>query len=170
MNKDDAYAILDELDAPAHLKNHVDLVGEAAEALLKAMDALQVDINSEFVSAGVVIHDIGKIVHTEEMVGPGSEHETTGQEILLNRGVSAEYARVCISHARWETMECTLEELTIALSDKLWKGKRESTLELRVIDRVAEDLGKDRWDIYPDLDSAFENISSAGHERLQRSK
>lgn len=66
-------------------------------------------------------------------------------------------------------MDCSLEELVIALSDKLWKGKRVESLELDVVDRVANILHKERWDIFPELDLKFEEIASDGHERLQRS-
>jgi len=169
MNRESAFKLLDELDAPEHLKKHVKLVGEAADALLLKLTMLAIEVDRDFIDAGVVIHDVGKIVHTEEMAGPGSEHETKGKELLEGRAVDAKLARVCLSHARWDAMECSLEELLIALSDKLWKGKRESALELLVIDRVASQLGKERWDLYSDLDSEFENIASAGHERLQRS-
>jgi hypothetical protein len=57
----------------------------------------------------------------------------------------------------------------IALSDKLWKGKRVESLELKVVDFAAQHLGKDRWDLFPELDYEFEEIASGGHDRLQRS-
>ncbi len=66
-------------------------------------------------------------------------------------------------------MECTLEELIIALSDNLWKGKRIESLELQVIDHIAKIMSKDRWDIFSDLDSQFEAIANEGDDRLSRS-
>lgn len=168
-SRKEAFELIDRLGAPEHLKTHVTLVGEAADLLISALEVLGVELDFDFIRVGVVIHDIGKIVHSHEMTGPGSEHEPEGEKILREENVSPSLARVCISHARWNQMECSLEELLIALSDKLWKGKRVEPLELKVMDCVAQHLGKDRWDIFTDLDFKFEEIASGGHERLQKS-
>lgn len=164
-----AYALLDTLGAPAHLKTHVMLVGEAAELLIEACEQLGLTLDFEFIRIGVVIHDIGKIVHPLEMTGPGSEHETTGEQLLLKHGVSPKIAKVCLSHARWHQMDTSLEELIIALSDKLWKGKRVEALELEVVDQIATRLALQRWDLFSELDLQFETIAASGDERLQRS-
>jgi hypothetical protein len=64
----------------------------------------------------------------------------------------------------------TLEELLVALADKLWKGKRDQTLEQLVVDGVAARAAKDRWDLFTPLDDAFERIAAGGQERLDRSR
>lgn len=168
-SRNEAFELLNKLGAPEHLKTHVTLVGEATDLLISALQELGVEIDFEFIRTGVVIHDIGKIIHSSEMTGPGSEHEPEGEKILINNAASPKLARVCLSHARWDKMECSIEELVIALSDKLWKGKRVESLELAVIDNTADILQKERWDIFPELDLKFEEIASGGHERLQRS-
>ena len=168
-SRDDAYKLLQSLSAPEHLMTHVALVGEAADLLIKKCEELNLNIDFEFIRIGVAIHDTGKIVHTHEMTGPGSEHEPEGQQMLLTQGVPENIARCCMSHGRWSEMECSLEELLIALSDKLWKGKRVEPLELEVIDRIAKKLNKDRWDIFQDLDAHFELIAAGGDDRLNRS-
>lgn len=168
-SREDAYQLLDNLNAPEHLTIHVRLVGEAADLVIEKLEELEVSLNFEFIRIGVAIHDIGKIVHTNEMTGPGSEHEPEGERILLEKGVEPEVARCCLSHARFESMSCSIEELCIALSDKLWKGKRVESLELKVIDHIAKIKGVGRWDIFADLDSCFETVAAGGHERLQRS-
>ncbi len=165
----DALKLMRNLEAPEHLLTHVKLVGEAADLILDKCEQLCVPIDSEFVRIGVVIHDVGKIVHAREMTGPGSQHEPEGEKILLSEGVSAKIARCCMSHARWHEMDCSTEELLIALADKLWKGKRVESLELLVIDRFAAALKKERWDIYQELDSQFELIAADGNDRLNRS-
>ncbi|MBW4601884.1 MAG: hypothetical protein KME29_20485 [Calothrix sp. FI2-JRJ7] len=66
-------------------------------------------------------------------------------------------------------MECSLEELLVALSDKLWKGKREAKLEEEVINRLSKLTGQDYWHLFIDLDNHFEMIASGGEERLVRS-
>jgi len=168
-SRKEAFDLLDELGASEHLKTHVTLVGEAADDLITTMDGLGIELDFGFIRAGVVIHDIGKIIHTNEMTVAGSDHEPEGERMLLERNVSPRLARVCMSHARWDEMECSFEELLIALSDKLWKGKRTESLELKVVDCAAQYLEKDRWDLFLALDYKFEEIASGGHERLQRS-
>lgn len=48
-------------------------------------------------------------------------------------------------------------------------SSREEALELVIVDRI-ENLQKlERWDIFMDLDLAFEEIAADAYERLQRS-
>ncbi|HMC58410.1 MAG TPA: hypothetical protein VKJ01_04380, partial [Candidatus Solibacter sp.] len=61
-------------------------------------------------------------------------------------------------------------ELVVALADKLWKGVRDSELEERVINLVASNLGMDRWELFVELDTAFEVIAGDGADRLERSR
>jgi len=42
---------------------------------------------------GAALHDVGKVVHPNEMSAPGHEHEAAGEQLLLERGVEAEVAR-----------------------------------------------------------------------------
>jgi HD domain len=165
---DDAHALLLALGAPARLICHARLVGEAAAALLAKLDALGVACDRELVSCGAVLHDVGKIAVLRELTQPGSEHEVAGERLLLDRDVSAALARVCRTHARWHEAGCSFEELLIALADKLWKGSRCAELELMVIDMAAARLGKQRWDLFIELDGVFEDVAAGGAERLAR--
>lgn len=169
LKKESAYEILRQVNAPDHLVTHVTLVGEAADALIKGLQSLNVPVDADFIRAGVVLHDIGKVIHLDELVAAGSEHEPAGQKMLLQRGVDASLARVCVSHAQWSSMECSLEELVIALADKLWKGKRVEDLELQVVDSCAAQISADRWQLFAELDAVFESIAALGDERLMRS-
>lgn len=90
--------------------------------------------------------------------------------LLLANGVQPEVAQCCISHAAWKSDGVSFEERPVALADKLWKGKREADLELAVIDEIAHRLGCDRWDVFAQMDSVFEEIAVSGSERLQRSR
>jgi hypothetical protein len=165
-----ANSLLQKLGAPPRLLQHLALVGEAGELLLSKVHDFGVTVNADFVRIGIAIHDAGKILHPGELNAPGSEHEPAGQELLLKNDVSPELARVCVSHARWASMDVTLEELLVALADKLWKGVRYEKLEQRVIDAVAIALGSDRWELFVPLDTAFEEIAAGGAERLERSR
>lgn len=161
--------LLVSLGAPPRLLRHIELVHEAAELLLLKLAALHVPIRADFVRVGVALHDSGKVLHPAELNSPGARHEPDGEALLLRSGVSPELARVCMSHARWETMDVSLEELVIALADKLWKGVRSPRLEERCIDAVAAALGKARWDVFIELDGSFEDIAGDGQARLDRS-
>jgi hypothetical protein len=152
-----AHDLLVGLGAPRRLLRHIELVHEAADVLLRKLAALSVPIRADFVRAGVALHDSGKVVHPAELDAPGGFHEPDGEALLLRAGVSPELARVCMSHARWETMDVSLEELVIALADKLWKGVRNPRLEERCIDAIAAVIGQARWDVFFELDSCFES-------------
>jgi hypothetical protein len=67
-------------------------------------------------------------------------------------------------------MPVSLEELIVALADKLWKGARNSELEERVVERVAACLEQDRWALFVELDTSFEDIAAGGADRLERSR
>lgn len=164
-----AMDLIRSLGAPARLQRHVELVGEAGEALLALLREQSVAVDEAFVRVGIVLHDAGKIRHPAELHGPGGEHEPAGEAMLLAAGASPELARVCVSHARWAAMDCRLEELAVALADKLWKGVRKTELEERFIDAAAAAGGHDRWNLFVALDSGFERIAADGPQRLARS-
>jgi hypothetical protein len=166
---EDAYELLISLGAPKRLIIHLQLVGEAAEELLEEMRLLGVEVEEDIVRLGVAVHDAGKIIYPNELEVEGSEHEAAGEKLLLKAGVQPSIARCCLSHARHDHMDLSLEELLVALSDKLWKGKRVSPLELRIVDRIAEIKQIGRWDIFSELDDCFEQIAVKGDQRLARS-
>ena len=165
----EAMRLLADVGAPLRLLRHAELVGEAADDLLAAFAKLKVPLDGEFVRVGVVLHDAGKSIHREELDGPGSAHEPAGERLLREHGATEDVARVCRSHAQWREVAVTLEELVIALADKLWKGARVAELEELVIDRAAAAAERDRWDLYPELDAVFELVAAGADQRLSRS-
>ena len=168
-DRHEALALLREVGAPPRLIRHAELVGEAADLLLTGLKHFRVQIDEDYVRVGVALHDVGKALHPSELSGPGSNHEPDGERLLLSHGVTPDVARVCRSHAQWDTAAETIEELLIALSDKLWKGVRVARLEELVIDRLAQSLQKDRWDCFTELDLLFEDIAATADSRLARS-
>jgi predicted hydrolase (HD superfamily) len=165
----EAKALLRSLGAPDHLLRHVDLVGEAADQILAELQANSIKVNEQFIQIGVALHDVGKIEHPSEMTAPGNNHEPTGEQMLLAAGASPEIARVSMSHARWSQMPVSLEELIVALADKLWKGVRVPELESMVITECASRSKRDYWQLFVGLDSSFEQIADHGSDRLARS-
>jgi hypothetical protein len=166
---EDARQLLKALGAPQRLVAHTGFVGEAAEALLAKLHSLHAALDANFVRIGVVLHDAGKIDHPNELAVPGSAHEPAGEALLLSKGVDPKLARCCLSHARWASMTCSLEELVIALADTLWKGKRLPALETAMVKAVSERSKQDYWDLFIDLDTCFEDIAAGGANRLRRS-
>lgn len=164
-----AINFLIKLGASEKLIKHASLVNEAAQMLINRLHMLNIPINEKLITSGAVFHDVGKIIHANELSASGHEHEPDGEKLLLAKGVDAKIARCCISHARWSEMECSLEELLIALSDKLWKGVRVERLESMVTDRIASLTGHQHWEIFMELDTCFEAIANDGIERLGRS-
>jgi hypothetical protein len=67
-------------------------------------------------------------------------------------------------------MQCSLEELIVALADTLWKGRRNASLEKRVIELISERLGRAFWDLFIELDNNFETIAANSTTRLLRSQ
>jgi hypothetical protein len=166
---DESYKFLRELGAPSQLILHVQLVGEAADLLIFQLKSKQIRFDEKMIRLGVAFHDVGKILHPSELKVAGNDHEASGERLLIEQGVDAALARCCRSHAQWREMECSLEELCIALSDNLWKGKRLAALEEAVIQRLAIEAGRDYWEIFIEWDSCFEQIAASGDLRLRRS-
>lgn len=164
-----AEAVLLEVGAPARLIRHGWLVLEAADALLSRFAELGLSLDSALVRPGAMLHDVGKTLHPAELQAPGAQHEEAGERLLLEHGLDSALSRCCVSHARWATMDCSLEELVVALADALWKGVRRESLEKKVVDECARQLRVDVWSIFVELDSCFEQIAEGGPKRLERS-
>lgn len=168
INKVQARQLLYNLEAPSHLIKHSELVCEVASQLVDIFTAIGISCNKDLVEAGAVLHDCGKIIHPEELYQAGNQHEAEGKKLLLKIGIDKKVASFCISHASWHD-SCSIEELIVALSDKLWKGKREQDLEMLIITKIANILEEEYWQIFTLIDDAFEKIAAQADKRLNRS-
>lgn len=167
---DEAYALLSALGASPTLILHVKLVGEATDQLIKKFNELQIQFDEQWVRLGVALHDSGKILYPEELRSPGIHHEENGEALLLRHSLDPKIARCCRSHGQWQSMDCSLEELLVALADTLWKGKRKPDLEELVIRKIVDPCDPDYWTIFLELDACFEAIAADGDSRLLRSQ
>lgn len=168
---DDAFELLDELNAPIRLIRHAELVLEVSEILIEKLTDINLSIAINLIRIGAILHDVGKISHPEELDKAGSKHLLAGKQLLLEKQLPERIARFCVSHKKWdETQNCTIEEFVVALADKLWKGTRHRQLEEQVVKYISMFLQKDYWQIYIALDSVFEEIADHGAERLLRSQ
>lgn len=165
-----AWEFLRQLGAPPRLILHVQLVAEAADALVLAYRELGLEFDERLLQLGVALHDVGKVRYPAELSQAGHLHEEAGRELLLQHGIAAELAQICVSHGNWQTLQDEFEALSVALADKLWKGKRVEELEQKLIALVAQRLNLAEWEIMLKLDPVFETIAAAGDERLARSR
>ncbi|MFT4979401.1 MAG: hypothetical protein ACI8S6_005311 [Myxococcota bacterium] len=166
----EAFDLLREVGASAWLVRHHELVAEAARELSGAIIAAHGPIlDAAEVEVGAALHDVGKTRFPAEMTGPGSHHEAAGQALLESLGVPPSISRHCILHASWRDTT-DLEPLVVALSDKLWKGKRVDALEEAVVHSVASASESDFWTVYATLTACFEAVASRAGERLERSR
>jgi hypothetical protein len=162
-----ATRLCEKLAAPPLLVRHLILVRDAAVELLDGLAATFPDLvlDREAILIGSAIHDIGKVLHPHELIGPGNQHEVDGPGLLEQHGVSPKLARFARTHGRWR-MTDDLEDLFVALADNVWCGRRVGELEARIAAVLAAALGVEEWAAWSRLDTVCGEIASRGEERL----
>ncbi|MFI9385063.1 HD domain-containing protein [Kutzneria sp. NPDC052558] len=156
-----ATELLTTLNAPPRLAAHLRAVHDVAWQLADwCADRLALDRAA--VLFGAATHDIGKVMHTEELSGPGHRHELAGRDLLLAQGIEPELARFAASHALWTAPGITAEELVVSLADKIWKAKRVPDLEQLIVAR----LGGEPWAAFMALDDELTRIAADADRRL----
>ena len=154
---------------PSRLIRHHELVHDACCMLLEAVQARfpGLPIDHDLVLLGAAIHDAGKLVHRDEISGPGHQHEEDGPAFLVERGFEPVEARFAMTHGRWgEEPNTPLEDLLVALSDEIWKGGRNDRLESRVSQAIADETGLMVWEVYLWLDQVLVEIAEDADGRL----
>jgi hypothetical protein len=141
-----ARSLLEQCSALPRLIAHLTLTHDVAAQLLAGLQTHwpQLTLNRGAVLFGAAIHDIGKTVHPEELRPPGRLHEAAGEQVLLAAGISPALARFCRTHGEWNA-ESPLEDLLVALADKVWKGRRDEPLEQALVDRIVLATGDLQW-------------------------
>ena len=165
----EAQRLLGTLNAPPRLVAHLALVHDAAAEILCAFQARWPDlkIDRDAVLFGSAIHDVGKILHLNELTGPGNKHEQDGPGVLQQHGLSPELSRFARTHGTWSNeSDLAVEDLIVALADHTWKGSRNDALETMVAGRIAESLGTETWEAFMGLDEIVAEVASRGEERL----
>ncbi len=164
----DAVALLDRLRAPPRLVAHGAVVHDVAQRLVDALEVrwptLMIDRDS--VAFGAATHDMGKVHHPEELTGPGHQHETAGQSLLIAAGMSLHRARFCVTHGAWRTHPVMLEDLVVALADTCWKGTRNPVLEQQVIAHIQAMNPEEPWETMLFVDQLVEDVAAGADERL----
>lgn len=88
-------AILQENSAPPRLVAHLTLVHDVAFKLVALLQDCfpQLVLDRDSVLFGAATHNIGKVLHPEELTSPGNKHELAGTALLRKLGVPKELAR-----------------------------------------------------------------------------
>lgn len=159
-----AAELLRELDAPPRLGAHLRAVHDVAWSITDILGRRRPDLDFDTTAVlfGAATHDIGKILHVEELSAPGHKHEEAGRDLLLRYGVPASLARFAGSHASWDAPGVTLDDLLVSLADKVWKGARVQDLE----ERVGARLGGAPWAAFLELDDILQELAAGADERL----
>jgi hypothetical protein len=164
-----ALEILAKYAAPPRLVAHLTVVHDVAIALIGLSDIHwpQLLYDRDRVLLGAAIHDIGKVVHTDELTGPGNQHEELGPQLLLESGLPETCARLARTHARWKQEAAVqLEDLLVAFADTIWKGKRDEELEQAIIQQIAQQSHEDEWQVYMKFDDLACELARGAHERI----
>lgn len=164
----EAERIIREKNAPPRLLAHLTLVHDVAvrlvNALLKKWPSLRV--NRENVLLGAALHDIGKVIHPEELTGPGKRHEAAGEKLLLQLGVSADVARFARTHGE-RAAGLPLEDLIVKTADMVWKGTRNDSLEEALIKTITVQANNNPLHCFLFLDGLLMELSQCAQQRLE---
>jgi hypothetical protein len=165
----DILDMLEQNNAPVLLHRHLTLVYNTSVRILDksalAWPSLQV-IKKE-VLFGAATHDIGKMFETEELRQAGNRHEVVGYDFLIGNGIPENLARFAKTHGDWMDEGLRIEDLLVALADKIWKGKRIDELEERLTKKIADSLYADYWDVYTKLDEIISDIVIGADKRIR---
>jgi len=163
----EAQRLCHELNASARLVAHLRLVHDVACQIVagvkKQFPAMEFD--GDAVCFGAATHDLGKVLHPDELTGPGKLHEEDGPRLLEANGVPSNLARFARTHGSWDE-ESLLEDLWVSLADAVWKGQRIDDLEELVVQRIAEETGQEAWSVFSASDLLLTEIASGGQARL----
>jgi len=165
----DVKELLAKLNAPKRLKMHLLIVHDVATTLADAFQQtwITLQLDKELVRFGAATHDIGKVLHQNELFGHGSRHEEDGPNLLMEYGYTPEQSRFARTHGSWRTEpDLTVEDLLVALADTCWKGQRDSDLETKIAAMISHEIGVESWEVFLTLDDVLEEIASRAEERL----
>ncbi|WP_211341473.1 HD domain-containing protein [Myceligenerans xiligouense] len=159
---------LSGLETPLRLAVHLRLVHDVAVRLLDGLAETfpSLEVDRRAVEFGAATHDIGKVIHRSELIGPGSQHEEAGRQLLLRTGHDERLARYAATHGTWDAPDRQLEDLLVTLADKVWKGKRVSGLEERITDMIAGLTTRERWEVFLSVDQLCEDLAADADQRL----
>ncbi|MEO7001829.1 MAG: phosphohydrolase [Ktedonobacterales bacterium] len=161
--------MLARLAAPPRLVAHLRLVHDLACQLIERLDAAWPALiyDRAAVRFGAATHDIGKILHPNELAGPGHQHEASGEALLLAQGVSASDARFARTHGMRGEQIVILDDALVALADSWWRGRRDEALETTICQLIAMQTHTPQWRIFLTLDEIATDLTAEADARLR---
>lgn len=162
-------ALLSRLGASPRLVAHLTLVHDVACQLIARLDtfwpALHYDRSA--VQLGAALHDIGKVVHPEELTHPGHTHELAGEKLLRTHEFPESLARFARTHEQWsEENAVQPEDLLVAVADRWWRGRRDDPLEATIGRWIVGETRAAVWQVFAELDDIAADITSDADARL----
>ena len=163
----EAQQLCDNLKAPARLVSHLRLVHDVACQIVGGLEEKfpAMEFDGDAIRFGAATHDLGKVLHPDELTGPGKRHEEDGPGFLEQHGVPPDLARFARTHGTWNE-GLLLEDLLVPLADAVWKGQRIDDLEELVVRQIAKQTGQKEWEVFSVLDLLLTEIASLGQARL----
>ncbi|MFG2938605.1 HD domain-containing protein [Streptomyces sp. NPDC048282] len=160
--------LLRSLDAPPRLAAHLRAVHDVAVELTDWVGDRypELGVDRDSVLFGSATHDVGKVLHPEELTGAGSAHEDAGRELLLSHGFPPSLARFAATHASWDDPLVTIEDLLVSTADKVWKDKRVPSLEDRLVKALAAATQREPWEEFLALDDVLARLGAGAGPRL----
>ncbi|MEU0372863.1 HD domain-containing protein [Streptomyces sp. NPDC006283] len=166
----EAADLLRKLAAPPRLAAHLRAVHDVAYQLADWLDRHhpRLRYDRQAVLFGAATHDVGKVVHTAELSGAGGRHEEAGRQLLMDHGVAPGLARFAATHANWSRLPAGagVEDLVVAVADKVWKNKRVTDLEDLLVTHLAGASGREVWEEFMALDDLLTRIGEGADVRL----
>lgn len=155
--------------APPRLVTHLTIVHDVAVSFCQSLDARypNLEYDGETVHLGAALHDIGKAFHPEELSGQGNQHENAGEQFLMKEGVPHAVARIARTHGQWRgEVSPFLEDLLVALADKVWRGARDEQLETLIVNNLSTVTAVQAWEAYSALDRIVRSIAVNADTRI----
>lgn len=160
--------LFEQLHVPDDLLTHLEIVHDTAVDLLRGLELAYpaVPIEASHVLFGAATHDIGKLVHKNEIQGPGRLHERDGPLLLSLLGVSPSLVRFAGTHGRWSPAS-SVEDLIVSLADQIWKGRRHDDLLTLAAEHFSRHSGCSSWHAFIEIDDLLADIASPSQQRLE---
>jgi putative nucleotidyltransferase with HDIG domain len=161
--------LFDTLSLPPRLLAHHLLVHDVAARMVEAIQSYwpQVVLDIEAVLIGAAWHDIGKVKYPEELTGSGHQHEAVGLALLQQVNIEQRLARFAVTHGTWsEDHSVQLEDLLVTLADHVWRGKRDTELEQRIADLLAQKSATQRWEVFIAIEHLIAELAEDADQRL----
>lgn len=160
--------LLEHYNSPLILQRHLQVVHHTAQIILQRFKQnwQNLSVDEEAILFGAGSHDIGKVIEVNELYRSGKKHEEVGYQLLIENSIPYRLARFAKTHGDWSDPNLYLEDLLVALADKIWKGKRITELEEKVCQKLEERIEGNYWEIFIKLDEILMEISLGADERL----